>query len=276
MTIQWDHQLLNSFRLFLDNQIQSKGGAFANTSGFLYPVSSNIYGLTAYATPYRSLCNDLSVNGANVMTGVYLNNAFVGIGTSGLSKINHELGTVYFTGTLPSNTVISGNYGVKQFNISYSEEPDYKLLFSTKYVLNSKFNQTVSGLSSDTKIAPIIYLKPRVLENKPFAFGRIDENSIDIRAIIIADSQFSKIGVCNILKNLNLTNFPFVTSTPFNFAGDYTGLAYNYSGLAQNSTYNPLVWEAKVIEIPKGPETDNLSQNSCIVDFNISTIMTHS
>jgi hypothetical protein len=275
MTIQFDHQLLSSFALFLDNQIQSKGAAFTNYSGRLYPTASPITGVYAYSSPFRGLCYDDSVSGANVMTGVYLNGTFVGVGTSGLSRINHELGTVYFTGALPTNTVVSGRYALKQFNISITDEPDYKLLFETKYMVNSKFNQTLTGLAPDVKLAPAIYLKPKNFENKPFAFGRIDDNTIDMRAIIIADNQFNRIGVCNILRNLNMTTFPLITSTPLNVLGEYTGATFNYTGLPQNPIYNPIIWESRVIETPKIPETEQITRNTAIVDFSIRTIMTH-
>ncbi len=276
MIPQFDNQILTSFALLLDNKIQSNGRAFTNFSGLLYQTPSSYQGLTAYSTPFRSLCNDTSVVGANIMTGVYFNGNFITVGQSGLVKINHDLGTAYFSGNVPSTTVISGRYAVKDFNIAITDELEYKL-FETKYVFNPKYNQTLSGLASDIKIAPIIYIRPKDLENKPFAFGRIDENTIDIRTIVIADNQFNKTAVCNILKNLNMTVLPLVSSTPFDYMGNYTGLNYNYSGTSSDTTYYPTIWSAKVIGIGRNntAETENLSRNSAIVDFSIRTIMRH-
>jgi len=275
MQVQFDNRLISSFLLFLDNQIQSKGVCYTNYSGRLYPITSPYQGLYAYATPFKQLCNDTSISGANVMSGVYLNGVFVTVGQSGLYSINHKQGTAYFTGQLSSSVVVSGRYAIKDFNIELADQVEYKLLYETKYVTNSKFNQTLSGLPLDVKTAPVIFLRPKNIENKPFAFGGIDDNEMKIRAIIVADNEFQRIGVCNILKNLNLKGFSIVNSTPFDYLGNFTGLNYSYSGLSYDTVYSPLITEAKVIDVPRVGELENFGRATAIVDFSISTYMRH-
>jgi len=275
MRVTHDLRTISSFALYLDHVITEKGGAFTNYSGLLYRISSPSQGLYAYATPFKYLGNDASITGMNVISGVYLNSTLVNIGTSGLYSINHNEGVAYFTGQLPASTNISGHYAVKDFGIKITDQPEFKLLLETKYVINSKYNQTLSGLATDVITAPIIFLKYKQTENKPFSFGGIDDNSIKIRAIIIADSEYLKIGACNILKNLNWSGFYLVDSTPFDFKGSYTGAVYNYNNLNFDTDYTPFVKEVRIFDVPPVGEYENMPKNAAIADFEIFCAMRH-
>lgn len=277
MKVPFDAKYISSFLLFLDHRIQNEALAFSNYSGLLYPINSSIQGLYSYATPFKQLCNDTSISGANIMSGVYLNNNFVAIGQSGLYAINHDQGAAYFTSQLPQGTVISGRYSIKDFNVVLTDQIEYKLLFETKYVTNSKFNQVLSGLPLDTKTSPAIFLKVKSSENKPFAFSRIDDNSLKIRAVIIADNEFQKITVGNVLKNLNYSQFNIVNYTPFDYLGNFTGINYNYGNLSFDSTYTCTVMESRIIDIPLSTITDfqSINRNMAMADIVLSIIMTH-
>jgi hypothetical protein len=276
MRVQFDNKLISSFAQYLDHYVQEQGVAYSNHSGLLYRINSRDDGLYAYATPFKQLVRDTAISGANVMSGVYLNGNFVTIGQSGLSRINHDEGTVYFTGQLPANTVISGNYAIKDFNVDITENAEYKLLTMTKYVTNSKFNQVLSGLPSDTRTTPAIFLKAKDTDNKPFALGGIDDNAYRIRAIVITDNEFQRIAVCNIMKNLRYKVFSVVDSTPMDYLGNFTGLNYNYDNLNFNTGYSCLVMEAKARNIPMEGDFADLGRSVAEVDFTISTLMRHS
>lgn len=276
MTPQLDNKLISSFLLMLDHVIQKNGQAFTNTSGLFYPIASNIKSLYAYASPYKQLCNDISISGANVLSGVYLNNNFVTVGQSGLAAINHYQGTLYFTGALPSQTVVSGNYGIKDFNIELSDQPEWKVLFDTKFVSNRTYNQTLSGLALDTKTCPSIFVRTKVQDTKPFALGGIDNSEIRLRTIIVADNEYSKIAAANILKNMNYHPLPVVLSTSFNSLGAMTGINYNYETLSTDPDIYPWILRVRVIDIPPEGQYQNMIRNMVMADFDISVIIRHS
>jgi hypothetical protein len=98
MTPQFDNRLISSFLLLLDHEVQRRGTAFINVSGQLYQVPSNLANTNTYTSPYKGWCNDTSISGATIASGVFLNNNFITIGQSGLDSINHYEGAVYFTG----------------------------------------------------------------------------------------------------------------------------------------------------------------------------------
>ncbi len=279
MTPQIDNRIISAFMLMVDWQIQSQGLAYTNSSGYFYPTETYVNGWYAYACPYKQLVNDTSISGANVLSGVYLNGTYVGIGTSGLMAVNHYDGAVYFNAPLPSKTIISGNFAVKEFSVYLADQPDYKLLFESKFESNPKYTNNIptTGLALEDKTAPSIHLVIKSQEQKPLAFAGIDNNSIRIRSVIICDSVYQKVCVCNILKNFHLhpVPVPAIGATNLDYLGNYTGLNYNYTGMVLSNYYVPIVMSARVIELPEKGEYQDIKKQMAIVDFEISTWAGH-
>ena len=276
MKTTFDQKLISSFLLFIDHTLLDKGQAYINYSGRFYSVPTPYNGLYAYAAPFRQLVFDQGITGATQFSGIYLNNNFVTIGQSGLQSINHPDGTIYFNSQLPTNTVLSGDYSVKEFNTQISDLWEMRLIFDTKYEINARTSQNLSGLSSDTKTAPAIFIRYKDTENKGFAFGGIDDNSLKLRLIAICNTEFQKIGVCNIFKNLNFSGIPYITGTlPFSFKGDWTGTPYNYNNLPFDTTYSPFIKEVRAYDVPQAGEYANINRSMAILDFEIFTAMRH-
>lgn len=278
MTPQFDNIVVTSFLLMVDHEIQKRGAAFSNTSGLLYPVPSNLLNTYTYASPYKQWCNDTSIPGATVASGVYLNNNFVTIGQSGLDAINHYAGVVYFTGApLPVSTVVSAAYAVKEYSINLVDQTEWKLLFETKFVLNRQIDQTkgLTGLPLDTKTIPAIFIKTRNQDTRPFALGGYDNSMLSLRAIVIADTEFSRVAACNILKNMNYRPIPITTGTPFDFRGRMTGINYNYDQLSADSRYSTWILGVRGADLPQVGQYENVLKNMGRVDFDISTVISH-
>jgi hypothetical protein len=256
----------------VDHEVQKRGQAFYGYSSRFYPIQSNIGGMYAYSAPVKPICNDTSISGATVMSGVYLNGNFVKVGQSGLAAINHYQSTLYFTGALPASTVISSNYSVKEFDVKLTDQPEYKLLFESEYKTNNKYVQDTSGVALDVQTTPVIYLRTKTQENKPFAFAGLDNNSISIRAIVLADNVFQKTAVSTILKNFNLHQIPMVTSVPFNAMGNMTGVNYNYDTLPRDTSYVPWILSVKSIDVPQIGDFKFVARSMCYVDFELSTV----
>lgn len=271
MQIQFDNRIMSSLQLFVDHEILSKGLAYSSKSSYFYPVASQHQGLYAYSAPYKQLCNDTSITGANVMSGVYVDGNYVTIGQSGLHSINHYEGTVYFTGQIAGANRISGNYSVKEFNVKMTDKLEGALLFDTKYLLHDKYNQTLSGLGPNTETLPIIYLKMMGGQNKPFCLGGVDDNQINVRAVVIADNSFLLTAATNILKNCNYKGIPIYSGLPFGRNGAYTGVNYNYTGLALLDE-EPLITESKVINVSSKGDYHDFQYQAAFVDFSISRL----
>ena len=273
MNTSLDVRIISSFLLYVDHEIQRVGNAFTNETGGFYGDISPYSSLAAYTAPQKPMCNDTSISGTNVMSGVYLGGQYVTIGQSGLTAINHYKGAVYFTGTIPANVPITGSFSVKEINVKLTDKTDWKLLFDTQYLSHGGFPiPPATGLDLDTEVTPAVFLRTKIQENKPFGFARLDNQSISMRAIVIADNEFQKLGLTTILKNFNYRTIPLVLSTPFDSLGNYTGLAYNYNQLPIDSSYTPIIFGVKAIDVPQYGQYKDIKRNMAIVDFEISTI----
>lgn len=269
-----DNRVISSFLLYLDHEIQSKGSGFSNTVTRFYPERSSINGNYLYTSPIKSLCNDLSITGANIMSGVYIGNSYISIGRSGLNGINHYNGTLYFTGTNPESfgLPISGRTSLKEISVKLTDKTDWKLLFDTKYVNNGSQSAPTTGLDSDTEVSPIVYLRYIGQENKPFGFSKLDNQVISLRAIVIADNEYQKISVMSIIKNININTIPVVLRTPFNSMGTYTGENYDFTRLSNDPSLTPIVLSAKARDIAQRGEYSDIRRSMGMVDIDIGTV----
>ena len=275
MLAQLDTKIISSFLLYIDHAICSQSG-YKNVVSNFYPTTSPYSGTYVYSSPYKPLCNDVSIAGANIMSGVWLNNNFVTVGQSGLASINHYKGAVYFTGAaLPKGISISGSVAIKEISVKITDQTDWKLLFENQYVSNVNLTYQfpfATGLPLDSETCPIVFIRYKGQENKPFGFSRLDNQTIYLRTIVITDSEFQKIAVTSILKNLNYRTIPIALSVPMSTVGDMTGVNYDYTKLSFDPAFTPIVLSVKAIDVPQQGEYRDIIRNMAIVDFELSTI----
>lgn len=228
---------MSSFVLWLDHEILTRGSAYTNYSSKLYRMPTNINGYTTYSTPFAQLVNDFSINGANIPTGLYLNNTFVAVGQSGLVGINHSKGQAYFSTGLPSNVTVSGNYAVKDVNVVMPNISDASVLFETKLGIRNKTNisaNNYTGIGNAELTYPAIFVRNIGGNNVPFAFGGTDETTIEVELYIFADSQYLLDATKSIIKDRKYNYIPLISENnmPFNNIGTFKGnTGYNYNNL---------------------------------------------
>ena len=242
MDIQYGNKLFSSMMLAFDHQLLSNGRAFTNYSGLLYPTPSHIGGYNLFTTPYKQLVNDISITGANIMSGVYVNGVLRKPTTSmgpanpfGLNSINITEGQAFFLG---SPTTVSGIYSVKDYNLYITSEPEEKLLFESKMFVRPRIPQTLTGLPQDAQTCPAVFVKPVRGENIPFCLGGGRNKSFDIRAMVFGDSEYSMNAVCDILMDMAHIYYEVIdpAALPFNAWGAFTGVNYDYHSLTQNNS----------------------------------------
>jgi hypothetical protein len=273
MQVQFGNKLVSSFMMFLDHTLLDKGQAYSNGSGLLYRTTGNINGLNVYATPFRQLVNDISITGANIMSGLWVSGVFSPPGISGIHSINITEGQAYFSGAPAS---VSGRYAVKDFSVYLTDKPEEEILFETKFDLRSKVPQSLTGLPQDTQTYPVIYIKNMDEENRPFCLGGTDNHEAMIRAIVLGDSQFVVDAACSILLDMARKRFKILepSGLPFNAYGAMTGVNYNYNSVISSATQESLVWRARKSSLTSARELNaiNPSVFASFVDFYVWTI----
>jgi hypothetical protein len=270
MKAQLDNILMSSMMLWMDNKILSKGQAFTNFSSNFYSVPNLINGFYSYGLPFKQIVCDNSINGANLLSGVYVNNNYTNIGTNNLTGINPNQGQAYFSSA--QNGSISGNYAVKDFNIYITSNPEENILFETEYRVKPKTNQNPTGLAPNALTYPAIFLKLNNSTNIPFAFGGMDRTNIDIRAIILAENTFSLDAVSSILRDTARSYVPVIENQPFNSFGGLDNGYFNYNSLSANSDMFFYIKDVSISKISYPADKTNYSIYPGIVDFTLENI----
>lgn len=271
--------LMSSFYLWLDHEVLSKGEAFINYSGKLYNSPDPNFSInSAYSSPFRQWVYDSSVPNANIPSGVFVNGNYCARGDSGLN-IDFNKGRVILNSGVNSNN-ITANYSFKEYNIYYTDEREEKLLFEKAYSLIPKVTQIASGLGYLDTPYPCIFIKHRMGENVPFAFGGEDSTKTMVRCIILASNSFSLDGLISILTDSARKVFPLLDSEkfPFNYFGDLkSGQSFNYISLCKEQLPFSFVYIDKVT-VSKLDEIDNVKINkkcvAALIDFELSHIRT--
>jgi hypothetical protein len=282
MKATYINNLMSSFYLWLDHEILSRGEAFTNYSGQLYnSYDPNFANSTTFSSPFRQWVYDTSIVGANVVSGVYVNGHLLkkGIGVGTLLKIDYNKGRIIFDNhQITAN--ITANYSFKEYNIYYTDEREEKLLFEKSYNITPKVTQNLSGLGYLDNPYPCIFIKHRMGENVPFAFGGEDSTETMIRCIVLASNSFSLDGLISILSDSARKVFPVLNPNdfPFNYFGDLkSGTHFNYINLCKLQPKSNLVYIDRVT-VSKLDEIDNAKINKkcvgALIDFELSDIRT--
>lgn len=226
---QYLNILNGSFLLWINNYILKRGECFSNVSSQFYPINQSYNGLTTYAAPYSQMVSDFSINGANVMTGVYVNGSFQTIGQSGFTGVNYDKGQVFFNSS--AARTVSGNYSIKDINVSYLNISEQELLFETKFMQRSKIPQTLSGLTSDQITYPTIFCRSEFGSNTPLAFGGLDDSVTNFGVYMFCDSQYQLDALKSMLADANKEYVPLFTTgeMPYNKLGGFrNNVNFNY------------------------------------------------
>jgi hypothetical protein len=278
MKTTYINNLMSSFYLWLDHEVLARGEAFINYSGKLYnSPDPNFSNMKVYGGPFRQWVYDSSIQNANIPSGIFIDGNYTARGTNGLS-IDFNKGRAIINGSTSNN--VSANYSFKEYNIYYTDEREEKLLFEKAYNVTPKVNQVTGALGYLDAPYPCIFIKHRMGENIPFAFGGEDSTQTMIRCIALGSNSFSLDGLISILSDSARKVFPVFNSQdfPFNYLGDFkTGNNFNYINLCKSQSQSNLVYIDRVT-ISKLDEIDNAKINkkcvAALIDFELSDLRT--
>lgn len=242
MIEQFQHKLTNSFMLWFDNYLLTKGQAYTN-------VSSNFYGYTderiasiykAYGSPYKQWVTDSSIAGATIPSGVYINGTFRDRDDGVI--LDFENGRALWQ-TASTSLSVSGDFAVKDFNIYYSNETEEDLIVENKYTVNSRFPSPVeSYISPYDQVVPAIFLSMASMNNKGFALGGMEETTVRANAVVLAEDSYQLDGVLSIFSDSRNEVFNMIPMSqhPFNEYCDLKSGTYSYVDLKnQNDDGRP-------------------------------------
>ena len=225
--------------LFLDNRICSESG-FYNVSSNAYPINQTINGFNVWAFPYGQILYDNSIVGANQLSGIYMNNSWVQVGTSGFSGVSFDKSQLFFDPNYaPKIQSISGNYAIKEINVVLAAFPDITMLFEQKLGLRNKQIMVPTGLLNNQLTYPAVFIEnASAPSNSPWALGGLDQTRSVFNIYFFGESLYQKTNFMSICKDMAWKYVPLITNPsdfPLNNIGYYkNNVPYNYNSLTAN------------------------------------------
>lgn len=195
----FSHNVVNSFFLWFDHFLMTKGEAYKTFTTKLYNYSDPRLGgdKVIYGSPYKQWVYDKSITGATIPTGFTINGSIVPTGTSGM-KIDFDNGRIIFNSGVSTDLNITGTYSVKEVNSYVTDQPEDNLIIENKYVTNSRFTVTENYISPYNPVTPCIFASIETAHNTAFAFGGEDETKCIVKLVAFCENLYQLDGLLSI------------------------------------------------------------------------------
>jgi hypothetical protein len=193
------HNVINSFFLWFDNFLMTKGDAYKTYTTKLYNYEDPRLGgdKVVYGSPYKQWVYDKNITGATIPSGFTINNQFVSTGTSGM-KIDFDNGRIIFNSGVSTGLNVTGTYSVKEVNSYITDQPEDNLIIENKFVTNSRFTVSENYIAPYNPVTPCIFASIETAHNTAFAFGGEDETKCIIKVVAFCENLYQLDGVLSI------------------------------------------------------------------------------
>ena len=243
MIEQYHHKVTNSFHLWFDNYLLDKGRAFTNKSGVAlenYSDDRLDSSYQAYGSPYKQWVIDSSINGATIPNEITVGNTPFGQYNPTTESrdgyaIDFENGRVLVQGS-DENLNITCDFAVKDFNIYFTNETEEDLIVENKYEINSRiFSEPETYIQPYDQVIPAVFINTSTSQNQGFAFGGMEETTINITASVLSEDSYQLDGVLSIFNDSRNELFSVIPMSehPFNEFNDLKSGVYNYKELSE-------------------------------------------
>jgi len=193
------HNVINSFFLWFDNFLMTKGDAYKTYTTKLYNYQDPRLGgdKVVYGSPYKQWVYDKNITGATIPSGFTINNQFVSTGTSGM-RIDFDNGRIIFNSGVSTGLNITGTYSVKEVNSYITDQPEDNLIIENKFVTNSRFTVSENYIAPYNPVTPCIFASIETSHNTAFAFGGEDETKCIIKVVAFCENLYQLDGVLSV------------------------------------------------------------------------------
>lgn len=272
----FNHSLLTSFYLFLDNQLCGVGQAYQNINTGLFPMVAQSATGYVYASPFKEWVADSCISGAVVPSGVWTSSGQFLTRNSGISIdfVNGRILSQFNWGQL------SGSFSRKEYNIYTSTEGYVDWWLERVFGENKNITYTPTGIPDGPFAAPCIILTNAREHNDPWALGGLDNTQNTIRGYIISpsNSPYLQEGVNSLCRDMALQwmSLVGVGNMPYLSNGDlkpqYATGGFCYSNLCQQfgpaGVYIESSYEVRVNQRINNATSFNIS----VAEWDLSTI----
>lgn len=282
MKVGFDHELLSSFYLWCDDRLNYFAEAYQPSTSHTFQYVDSIdvpSGWNAFYSPYRqfvwasdktTVTDEVTIDGSVIKDkdGIYIdyNNGRVLVDTS--------------DGRFGSSTSlnITGDFAYKTVNVYITDETEENVIINSDFIISPSdqtYMQANGGFSDKMYTLPAIFLTLSNSSNEPFAFGGMDNTVVNIRSVIVADSNYTLDGVLSIFRDSARTNFPLIDFSDFPF-GEFNHIKshpYKYQDLTALTNQNCFIDEvvaSKLTDRSRERITGSKDYKIGFLDFKVS------
>lgn len=226
-----------SFLFWIENSLLNDGQAFFNkTSKLFYKQDNSLPNYVTYSSPFKQWAYDTSISGAQICSGIS-GSVTLANNQSGM-VVDYENGRIILPTSFGTGLNISGSYAVKEFNIYLTNETEAELITSSKFYLNSRYNQNATGaIPPYSIVTPAIFINALNTNTEGFALGGLKQTKIALSTVVLADTMDNLDATLSFLTDKSEKFFPLINKNldpVADFGGVRTGIypnGYSYSAL---------------------------------------------
>lgn len=293
MKPQFDHKVLSSFYLWFDDRVTRHAEAVESGINQQFFYSNNSVDVPANQVAYYSPDRQFVANGTDVPSGVYISGGSFGNSYAFVEQnpsdptglmIDFNQGRVVMNAGVGTDLAISGNFNRKTVNSYITNESEEELLFNTDFLLSEQndetFLQSIDGLGSLNYTVPAAFLSYNSSTNKPFELGGMRDTKSNLRAVVIANDNFTLDGILSLFRDSTETCVPIIEFEDFPF-GEYFHIKnppYDYQAIYQEKMSSSANYAfIEKINCTKLYDTSSSAMNIPkdmrigFIDFNLST-----
>ena len=233
MKPQFQHKVVTSIMLWFENYFLNKAEAFSTETGkFTYYNDIALpSGFKAYGSEYKQTIYDSSISGAYIPSGVYVNGSFSGFNNSTL-LFDHLNARIIASG-LSTGANITGAFSPKQISVYFTNDTEESVILNVQEKLNQNIANPHEFYTPYEQKLPAIYMSNQSMQNKPFAFGGMNETITKTTAVVLANQAYELDCILSIFadsynENISLCDFE---ANPLNEFGALKTGYYSYNDI---------------------------------------------
>jgi hypothetical protein len=242
MKPQFQHKVVTSLMLWFENFFLSKSEAFTVQTGkFTYYEDAALPpNFKAFGSEFKQTVYDSSITGAYIPSGVYINNNFSGFNNSTLFFDNLNARVV--VSGISDTANITGKFSPKEISLYFTNDTEENVIINAQEQLNQNVANAHEFYTPYEQKLPAIYLSNQSMQNKPFAFGGMNETLTKVTAVILANQAYELDCILSVFADSYNENIPICeyTSQPLNQFGSLKTGYYSYNDI--KNTYKDQIF----------------------------------
>lgn len=237
MKPQFNHELISSFALFLDDVLIRQNEAVETGKSQIFTYSDLDESVPSNLVAYYS--SDRQFSPFSAPSGVYVSGIFTPQNTQSGPIIDFDQGRVLIDSASGIDLSISGNFDRKEFNIYLTPEDEEWVIFNREFnIAGQSFLESITGQGFSRYTVPAAFIVNQNSEVELFAMGGEKTSETMLRLVIFSANNYQHEGIKSALADQAekcFDVFPF-EDYPFAEFNSLKEFPYTYTGFVAQNT----------------------------------------